>query len=189
MCARTCTRESASPIYGFRSCSNTRTGEGKEDENWKFRQFLKTQRDLSPDEIDKIVSATTQHVWAGIDCTACANCCRQEKPSFSEEEINRLARRLEMEPSQFIETHLERTGIGNENRWQTRALPCPFLKDNRCSVYEDRPADCRGYPYLYEPEFVTRTIAVIERTSICPIVYAVVEGLKKSLKSRRRRKR
>jgi Fe-S-cluster containining protein len=160
----------------------------KEDENWKFRQFLKTQCDRSEDEIDKLVIETTDRVWAGIDCTACANCCRQEKPSFSEEEIGRLARRLEMEPSQFIEEYLERTEMGSDNPWQTRTLPCPFLKDNRCSVYEDRPADCRGYPYLYEPEFVSRTIAVIERTSICPIVYEVVEDLKKSLRFRRRRR-
>ena len=161
----------------------------KEDENWRFRQFLKTQCDRSEDEIDKLVIETTHRVWAGIDCTTCANCCRQEKPTFSEEEIDRLTRRLEMERSQFIEKYLERAEMGSDNPWQTRKLPCPFLKDNRCSVYEDRPADCRGYPYLYEPEFVSRTILVIERTSICPIVYEVVEELKKSLRFRRRRKR
>jgi uncharacterized protein len=62
-----------------------------------------------------------------------------------------------------------------------RTTPCPFLKDNRCSVYEDRPADCSGYPYLYAPDFVFRTIGMIERTHTCPIVYQVMEDLKKSL--------
>ncbi len=46
---------------------------------------------------------------------------------FSEEEVDRLARRLGMERQQFIDTYLERTeGLG-KNPWQTRTTPCPFL--------------------------------------------------------------
>ena len=55
----------------------------KADENWRFRQFLKGQCDLKPDQIDRHVFETTRRVWAGINCTACANCCREVKPSFS----------------------------------------------------------------------------------------------------------
>jgi hypothetical protein len=74
----------------------------KEDENWEFREFLKTQCDLESEEIDRRVFEITKRVWAGIDCTACANCCREIKPTFSEEDIDRLARRLGMERRQFI---------------------------------------------------------------------------------------
>lgn len=153
----------------------------KADENWRFREFLKSQCDLEPDEIDRRVFDTTRRVWAGIDCTSCANCCRQVKASFSEGEVTRLARRIGMKRRQFIERYLERTEVNTENPWQTRTKPCLFLKDNLCSVYEDRPADCSGYPYLYEPAFVFRTMAMIDRTSTCPIVYEVMEDLKKSL--------
>ena len=82
-----------------------------------------------------------------------------------------------MAPQQFIDAYLERTENREENPWQTRTKPCPFLKENRCSVYEDRPADCSGYPYLYEPDFVFRTMGMIERTFTCPIVYQVTEEL------------
>jgi hypothetical protein len=160
----------------------------KEDENWRFREFLKTRCNLEPDEIDQRVFETTRRVWAGIDCTACANCCREMQPSFSEEDVDRLARRLGMEHQQFIETYLERTKAGSDNPWQTRATPCPFLKENRCSVYEDRPAECSGYPYLYKPEFVSRTIGMIGRTFTCAIVYEVLESLKKSLGFSRQRR-
>lgn len=153
----------------------------KEDENWRFREFLKGESDLELEEIDRRVFEITRRVWAGIDCTSCANCCREVRPSFSEEEVDRLARRLGLERRQFIESYLERAESDSENPWQTRTLPCPFLKDNRCSVYEDRPADCSGYPYLYAPEFVFRTIGMIERTATCPIVFQVMEDLKKSL--------
>ena len=155
--------------------------EKKENENSRFRQFLKTRCNLEPDEIDQRVFETTRRVWAGIDCTTCANCCREVKPTFSEEEVNRVARRIGMERRRFIERYLERSEACSENPWQTRTTPCPFLKDNLCSVYEDRPADCSGYPYLYQPDFVFRTWGMIERTFTCPIVYEVMEELKKSL--------
>lgn len=154
----------------------------KEEENWRFRQFLKTRCDLEREEIDKRVFAATKRVWAGIDCTKCANCCREIKPTFSEEDVSRLAQRLEMAPPEFIRAYLEPAEPGDQNPWQTRTTPCPFLEDNRCSVYEDRPADCRGYPYLYEPEVVFRTRGMIERTFTCPIVYEVMEELKDSLR-------
>ncbi len=156
-------------------------GEEKEDENYRFRRFLKTQCSLEPGEIDRRVFEITRRVWAGIDCTSCANCCREVKPTFSEEEVDRVARRVGMERQQFIDTYLERSEENGENPWQTRTTPCPFLKENLCSVYEDRPADCSGYPYLYEPDFVFRTMGMIERTFTCPIVYEALEELKKSL--------
>jgi len=154
----------------------------KGDENWRFRQFLKGQCDLDPKEIDQRVFEITGRVWAGIDCTSCANCCREVKPTFSEQEVARFAARLRMSRRQFVERYLERTDEADPgNPWQTRTTPCPFLKENRCSVYEDRPADCRGYPYLYEPDFLSRTMAMIGRASTCPIVYEVIENLKRSV--------
>lgn len=161
----------------------------KEDENWKFREFLKIRCDLEPDQIDQLVFETTRRVWEGIDCTACANCCREMHPSLSEEEVGRLARRLGMERRQFIDTYLEHKEADGGNPWQTRTTPCPFLKDNLCSVYEDRPADCSGYPYLYTPDFVSRTMGMVGRTFTCPIVYEVMERLKKSQGFPRRRRR
>jgi hypothetical protein len=92
----------------------------KEDENWKFREFLKTRCKLEPDELDQLVFETTRRVWEGIDCTACANCCREVRPSFSEEEAGRVARRLGMERQQFIDKYLERADGLSDNPWQTQ---------------------------------------------------------------------
>lgn len=160
--------------------------QAKEDENYRFRQFLKTKCNLESDEIDSRVHAATRRVWAGIDCTKCANCCREVHPTFSEIEIDRMARRFAMTRHQFIETYLKSSEPGDDNPWMTRTTPCPFLKDNLCSVYEDRPADCSGYPYLYKPDFISRTLGMIGRTSTCPIVYEVMEELKKSVGFQRR---
>jgi Fe-S-cluster containining protein len=158
--------------------------EKKEDENWRFRRFLKDNSDR--EELDSRVFAITQRVWEGIDCTQCANCCREMQPTFSEEEVDRLARRLAITREHFIEAYLQPSEPGSDNPWRTRTTPCPFLKDNLCSVYEDRPAQCSSYPYLYKPDFVLHTIGMIGRTFTCPIVYEVMEELKKSLRFGRR---
>jgi uncharacterized protein len=65
---------------------------------------VKTQRGLEPDEIDQRVFEVARRVWAGINCTTCANCCREVKPTFSQEEVDRVARRIGMERRQFIDT-------------------------------------------------------------------------------------
>jgi Fe-S-cluster containining protein len=163
--------------------------EEKADENWRFRRFLKDRCDLEPDELDQLVFEITRRVWAGIDCTECANCCREVHPTFSDDEVERLARRLKMDRREFIEKYLKATEPGDENPWETRTLPCPFLEGNRCSVYEDRPADCSGYPYLDKPDFGCRTMAMVERASTCPIVYEVLEELKPVLGFRRHPRR
>lgn len=156
--------------------------EAKEDENLRFRQFVKSfECNLPPEEMDRQVAEETKRVWAGIDCTTCANCCRELNPSFSEDELTRLARRLGMTPEQVVDQYLERNEEeGDERPWRTRTNPCPFLKGSHCGVYEDRPEDCRGYPYLHEPDFSCRTLGTIERTHTCPIVHEVFERLKES---------
>ena len=153
----------------------------KKDENWKFRSFLKQSCDLESDELDERVFELTKQVWAGIDCTTCANCCKEVKPTFSEEDVSRIALRLGIDCQRLIEAYLEPTESGDDNPWQTRTKPCPFLKDNRCSIYEDRPTNCRGYPYLYESDFIFRLTGMMGRVSTCPIVYEVVEQLKRSM--------
>jgi len=158
----------------------------KEKDNYRFRAFLKGKCRLEPEQIDERVFAATRRVWAGIDCTECANCCKQVRPTFNEEEVDRLARRLEISREQFIERYLVRSEPGHDNPWIARSAPCPFLKENRCSVYEDRPGDCSGYPYLYKEDFVSRTLGMIERTFTCPIVYGVMEELKRSTGFKRR---
>ena len=154
--------------------------EDKEDENWRFRLFLKGASSHELGDLDSQVAEATERVWAGIDCTACANCCRQVSPTLNEEEVERLARRLGMEQKQFIDAYLKRTDPLEDKPWEIGSKPCPFLKENRCTVYEDRPGDCSGYPYLDRPRFLSRAMGMIERTFTCPIVYEVLEDLKRS---------
>jgi hypothetical protein len=100
----------------------------KEEENWRFREFLKAECDLGSDEIDQRVFETTRRVWAGIDCTSCANCCRQVKPSFSEEEVDRLARRLAMDRQEFINRFRSAPNLSATTPGKRARNPVPFSR-------------------------------------------------------------
>ena len=69
----------------------------------------------------------------------------------------------------------------DEKGWRIKMTPCPFHYDNKCTVYDARPQNCGGYPYLHESGFSSRTMGMLERTFTCPIVFNVMEQLKKEL--------
>ena len=150
------------------------------DANFKFRDFLKHRTRLSSKEVDNLVFEIAERVWKRTDCTACANCCREVSPTLSVNDVERLAGHLGMNRSQFASKYLKQAESEEDNPWVIRERPCPFLKDNRCAVYEYRPADCRDYPYLHKPDFTARTLSMIERLSQCPAVFEVWEELKRA---------
>ena len=159
--------------------------EARLDENYKFRQFLKHHRSLSSEEVDSVVSETAEKVWEEMDCTACANCCRVVVPTFCQDDIDRLAGRLGISSSEFVSKYLKSAESPEDGPWIIRERPCPFLKENRCSVYEHRPTNCRDYPYLGKPAFTSRTLRMIDRLGECPIVFEVWEELKRATGFRR----
>jgi uncharacterized protein len=156
------------------------------DEDYRFRAFLKHHPRLSSKEIDRVVHEITERVWRNTDCTACGNCCKEVVPTLSQPEVERLASRLAMSSSEFASQYLKPAEPAADNPWVMREPPCPFLKDNRCRVYEDRPANCRDYPYLDKANFTSRTFSMIGRLSECSAVVQVWQELKQSTGFRHR---
>jgi hypothetical protein len=158
----------------------------REDENFRFRSFVKHRLDMPDEELDARVRQTTNAVWEQIDCTRCAHCCRTMQVIVDEEDVRQLAGRLGMTVSQFERKYVAR------NEFQEKhfaSMPCPFLKDNLCSVYEDRPRSCRDFPYLHSEGFRGRMLMVIANTEVCPIVFNTYERLKHELPMPRRKPR
>ena len=156
------------------------------DANFKFRDFLKHRTRLSSKEVDNLVFEIAERVWKRTDCTGCANCCRVVAPTLSENDVERLASHLGMNSFEFASKYLKQAESAADSPWVMRERPCPFLKDNRCSVYEHRPATCGGYPYLDKPDFTARTLSMIGRLSECPAVFEVWEELKRATGFRHR---
>jgi len=120
-------------------------GKERADENWEFRTFLK-QLDMTSEEIDALVHQMTDEVSAQIDCTKCANCCKQIRPVLDKDDISQFAVGLKMAAAELKKNYLH-LHEDSPSKYVFNKLPCPFLKDNLCSNYECRPKDCSSYCY------------------------------------------
>jgi len=155
-----------------------KTAKIKEQENIKFRSYLKWI-DMESAEIDSVVHKIYNEVIENIDCTKCANCCNVKKPTLDDKDIKRFVSSLEIKEKDFRIKYLEETeSDNNKKKYVFNSLPCPFLKNNLCSNYDNRPKDCQSFPHLHKKEFTTRLWGVIENYEICPIVFNVFEELK-----------
>ncbi|MFC1896447.1 YkgJ family cysteine cluster protein [Thermodesulfobacteriota bacterium] len=102
--------------------------EEREEENWGFRTFLK-QLNIGIGELDAIVHEITDQFSSQIDCTKCANCCKQVRLVLDEEYISRLALGEKMTASDFKKTYL----VPDEetpSRLIFSELPCPLLEND-----------------------------------------------------------
>lgn len=150
----------------------------REEENFEFRSYLKSQ-DI--DKIDRIVYYLYEEVLEHIDCTKCANCCRELETCFQIEELDRLTKHLNIERKEFISQFTKPDKFGEKDKFYLNSKPCQFLTNKNCTIYELRPEECNSYPYLHKENFISRLFGVIENYEICPIVYNVYELLKREL--------
>lgn len=150
--------------------------EEREEENWKFRTFLKCC-DLSEEKIDSIVHELFRSISERIDCKSCANCCKEALPVLDQADIKRFSEGLGISVFEFQDKYLVKDDEEPE-KYTFNKKPCPFLKDNICSYYEYRPKDCRSFPHLHKKEFTSRLMNIVYNCSLCPIVYNVYELLK-----------
>ncbi len=116
-----------------------------------------------------------EEAFSKVDCLQCANCCKNFSPRFKTPDIKRLSKLLQMRESDFIETYLK---VDEDGDYVANTSPCPFLgADNYCSIYEDRPSDCRRFPYTDEDVIFKRQPLTLKNSSFCPITYYVLEKL------------
>ena len=114
-------------------------------------------------------------IEAEIDCTSCGACCNGLMINVTEQETREVSGCLNMSQSDFKKKYIEES-MGGQLILNT--IPCHFLNDKKCSIYDDRFAECRNFPNLHKPNFNSRLFATLIHYSICPIIYNVVEQLK-----------
>lgn len=82
---------------------------------------------------------------------------------------------MRMRESEFIEKYLI---VDEDGDFVVNTKPCPFLgSDNFCSIYEERPSDCRRFPYTDEDVIIKRKELTLKNSTFCPITYYVLEKL------------
>lgn len=142
-----------------------------------MRRFLsKLERD-SPRGLDKVINGHEKNVWLETDCLTCANCCKTMTPTFTAQDQKRIAKHFNMTVEAFQIKWLKRER-GGERDWLNKVEPCQFLnlKDNKCSIYEVRPADCAGFPHLSK-KFKDFVHIHKQNVEYCPATYRLVEKM------------
>lgn len=85
-------------------------------------------------------------------CTGCGHCCTGE-PGYvwlSPEEIDAISAHLGISKEKFIQTYT-RSVFGKLSLREDRVnFDCIFLKDKRCQIYNERPSQCRTFPWWKE---------------------------------------
>jgi len=87
----------------------------------------------------------------GISCFT--ECCAKLRLILTPYDILRIKNRLKLTSDQFLERYTD-TIIDNNSRFPMVKLKmregqkqaCPFVTNDGCSIYEDRPEACRLYP-------------------------------------------
>ena len=154
--------------------SNIMAAAGKKEyENLKFRAYLKNRAD--PDVLDRQFLELHNELFTGYDCRKCNNCCRAYNPVVQEDEIDSISTFLGVTGQDFSDKYLVQTNEGYEIK-----SPCCFLNANgECLIQECKPAKCRDFPFTDKPDRVSSLLGVVSFAEVCPVVFEIVERLKK----------
>jgi len=133
-----------------------------------------------PKVMDELFRETHDEVFEKTDCLTCANCCKTTSPIFIDKDIERLANRLRIKPSEFVNRKLR---LDEEGDYVLQQSPCSFLnEDNTCSVYEDRPRACKEYPHTNRKHMHQISNLTVKNATICPAVFDILESIQKNIK-------
>jgi Fe-S-cluster containining protein len=146
-----------------------------EKENDEFRMFLKAQ---DPDEIDAQVFSIQLDVTAEVDCTKCGNCCRTLMINVEPEELEPLVHRLQSSVEDIKAKFIEESSQG---QLIINTIPCHFLEDSKCTIYESRFTECREFPHLHKKGFTRRLFGTFMHYERCAIISGTIERLKSEL--------
>ncbi|HVK97366.1 MAG TPA: YkgJ family cysteine cluster protein [Flavisolibacter sp.] len=142
-----------------------------------YKQFL-TRADKN--QVLKQLPDLNEEAFQKVDCLQCAACCKNYSPRFKTPDVKRISKHMGMRESVFIETYLR---VDEDGDFVVKSSPCPFLgADNFCSIYEERPSDCRRFPYTDEDVLLKRQQLTLKNSSFCPITFYVLEKLTSQVK-------
>ncbi|MCZ2150587.1 MAG: YkgJ family cysteine cluster protein [Bryobacterales bacterium] len=154
-----------------------RLAESKAEENRDFRRRLAAHH--YPEEPFHILAAEIQ---SEMDCTQCANCCRQMVVSASDAAVEAIADHLNIPPEEVIRLYTMPDPKAPGNRLLRQADDaCIFLDGNLCMIYEVRPKACRDFPHVaaHPRTLGSRFSSLCRNAWLCPIIYNAIEGYKR----------
>lgn len=103
-------------------------------------------------------------------------------PTFTKQDVKRIAEHFEISPAEFRDKWLIYEKRGKD--WVNKKQPCQFLNagNNMCSIYEVRPSDCAGFPYLKKKKMVDYIHVHQQNIEYCPATFKMVEKMMERFK-------
>ncbi len=157
------------------------------DKNKKvFKKFLQKFDDTYVPDIANFAEVAEKKAWKKIDCLDCGNCCKKMTPTFLPDDITRISKHLGMTAAAFKKKWIKREEAepdGTPGDFVNKTQPCQFLnlEDNKCSIYEVRPADCAAFPHFHHQDFDGYNDTYIQNLKFCPLTYEFVKSVKKQV--------
>ena len=133
---------------------------------------------MDSETIDLQAFTLSEEITPKIDCTNCGNCCKSLMVNIEEQEATHLAKHLNISRDKFDQTYISK---GESGRMVINAIPCHFLSENSCTVYEHRFAGCKEFPAFHIPHLKKRMFTTFMHYDRCPIIFNVIENLKINL--------
>ena len=147
----------------------------KLNENYKFRTYLKNHAD--PQELDVQFKQLHKKYFAVYDCSKCHNCCIKLKGTIPENDLKRDAEYLKVTTNEFKSKYLDDKLRNHE--YDTKNCPCDFFDGKECILGDCKPESCKNYPHTNKDNRLASMWSIVDNTSICPVVYEIIEELKK----------
>lgn len=142
--------------------------------------FCNTLRNIDNNQLDALVFELNNKIAPQISCTNCGNCCKSLMVNINNEEANNAAEHLKISRTEFDEKYIAK---GESGAMIINSIPCHFLSDNKCTIYEKRFEGCKEFPALDLPNFNKRLFTVFMHYDRCPIIFNVIEALKTQIEN------
>jgi Fe-S-cluster containining protein len=132
-------------------------------------------------------------LFADYDCCACSNCCKTYAIPFLQSEVTVISRFLGKDENEFIDEYLVESDeidcdTSEHKQYKTMDIPCPFLcDDGKCRIQDCKPSNCKDFPFTDKPDRLESMYAVLDFAEICPVVFEILERLKKLYRFTKRR--
>jgi hypothetical protein len=103
-------------------------------------------------------------------------------PTYTMGDMKRISSHFGMTVAEFKEKWLYKEKDSGD--WLNKSSPCQFLdlKNNHCTIYEIRPADCAGFPHFPKKKMQEYMHVHKQNIEYCPATYRMVEKMMEKLK-------
>lgn len=102
--------------------------------------------------MDQVSEDTFYKEGLRFECTRCSVCCRHA-PGYvflTEEDLENISKAKNASRPEVLEKYCRRVSLGIADRISLKEksnFDCIFWSESGCEIYEDRPLQCRSYPF------------------------------------------